>query len=485
MTDISIKKYTIILMAIWFISILFATYNSISKSEQHYQENLELVANISYEKDILYRKWVSMHGGVYVPITKTFRPNPYLTFVEDRDIVTNKGDSLTLVNPAYMTRQVYTLGKDSYGAVGHLSSLNPINPFNTPNESEREALLRFQSGDSIFESSDTINEEIFYTHVRPFKTEVNCLKCHAHQGYKEGDIRGAIFSAVPTMKFMQIKKEEIKSSVVNLLFIWLIGAISILFVMRSLWKQMASRKIAEKKLVHSNAELLQLNADKDLFISILGHDLKSPFHNLLGLCKLLVKNIPENNREKIEKIAININRSANSSYSLLSDLLNWTKIQQGVMPFEPQNLKLRDICLSAVEFLKSDANEKAIAIRHNYSVLLSVYADSIMLETVLRNLVSNSIKFTNNGGTININAEQIGDAISISVSDNGVGIPPENISKLFGISDIISTKGTAQETGTGMGLLICKESVKKHGGKIWVESEVGKGSIFRFTIPFQ
>ena len=173
-----------------------------------------------------------MHGGVYVPITKTFRPNPYLSFIENRDVITSNGDSLTLVNPAYMTRQIYELGKDKYGAIGHLSSLKPINPFNAANKSEKQTLLGFEKGDTLFVANDTINGEDFFTYVRPFITEVNCMKCHAHQGYKVGDIRGALFTAVPVNRFLKMKNEEIKSSLMRFLIVWFIGAVLIILVMR-------------------------------------------------------------------------------------------------------------------------------------------------------------------------------------------------------------------------------------------------------------
>ena len=121
----------------------------------------------------------------------------------------------------------------------------------------------------------------------------------------------------------------------------------------------------------------------------------------------------------------------------------------------------------------------------NYSVreAINIFADIDMLETVMRNLVSNAIKFTNTGGTINIKAEQTDTNVTISVSDNGIGIEPDDIKKLFDISEVVTTKGTAGETGTGLGLLLCKDFVEKHGGKIWIESEVGKGSEFKFTLP--
>jgi len=230
-------------------------------------------------------------------------------------------------------------------------------------------------------------------------------------------------------------------------------------------------------------QLLQLNSDKNRFISILAHDLRSPFNNLLGLSEILIEDIRKLNTDEIEDIVNNINKSAKSSFNLLENILRWARAQQGKIPFDPQILSFTNNCKDAVEVLNPISKAKNITIDYSTGDHINVFADIDMLKTVLRNLVSNAIKFTNNGGTISITAKQIDSNITISVSDNGIGIAPDNLVKLFEMSEVITTKGTAKETGTGLGLLLCKEFVEKHGGKIWVESEVGKGSNFKFTMP--
>jgi PAS domain S-box-containing protein len=229
--------------------------------------------------------------------------------------------------------------------------------------------------------------------------------------------------------------------------------------------------------------LTNLNADKDRFISILGHDLKSPFNNLLGLSEVLIEDLHKLQKDEIEGIVKNIHKSAQITNKLLEDILMWARTQQGSIVFQPQELVLLDIFEDILEVLKPSAYSKGIKISFNDADQRNVYADKEMLKSILLNLVSNAIKFTNNGGRISIKAEEDSGIVTISVSDNGIGIPPENLAKLFSISEVITTKGTAGETGTGLGLLLCKEFVEKHGGRIWLESEVGKGSDFRFTLP--
>jgi signal transduction histidine kinase len=240
---------------------------------------------------------------------------------------------------------------------------------------------------------------------------------------------------------------------------------------------------AEESLKKSEAQLRQLNADKDRFISILGHDLISPFNMLIGYSGLLLEDLRKLEIEDIENQLIQINNAAQNTFKLLEELLIWARTQSGKIPFCPRDLNFRDICRDTLTTLSQIANTKNITINYLTAENLNVFADADMLKTVIRNLVSNAIKFTNSNGVIEINAEGRAEDVLVSVSDNGVGIEPENVLKLFDFSYVLSTTGTADEKGTGLGLFICKEFVEKHGGKIWVESEKGKGSEFKFTIP--
>ncbi len=239
-----------------------------------------------------------------------------------------------------------------------------------------------------------------------------------------------------------------------------------------------------RQIIQLNKQLDRLNSDKDRFISILGHDLKGPFNNILGFSELLSEDIHNLNTNEIEDIAKNINKAAKRTYKLLEDILIWARIQKGNVLFKPQTLSFSDICMNVVDILTQIANAKNITISCYTADKLDVWADKEMLKTILRNLVSNSIKFSNSGDVISLVAVQADSTITISVSDNGIGIPCESLAKLFDISQVLTTKGTAGETGTGLGLLLCKEFVEKHGGRIWAESVAGKGSVFSFSLPF-
>jgi PAS domain S-box-containing protein len=236
-------------------------------------------------------------------------------------------------------------------------------------------------------------------------------------------------------------------------------------------------------LKHSEIKLKELNSDKDLFISILGHDLKEPFNTMLGFLQLLTNNLHNYSVSEIEERISYINDSANNAYELFQDILSWARMQSGKLSYEPQYVNFINICDEVIDNLKLVARNKNIIINYFASENININADKNMFSTVLRNLVLNALKFTNPYGTIKIYAENKNKEIVVTVSDNGVGMDSNSLQKLFNSPKIQSTLGTQSEKGTGLGLLLCKDFVQKHDGKIWAESTLGKGSSFKFSIP--
>lgn len=243
------------------------------------------------------------------------------------------------------------------------------------------------------------------------------------------------------------------------------------------------RIAAVQEIKLKNEELQKLNAEKDKFFSIIAHDLKTPFNSIIGFSEILVDQIKGKNYQGIEEYARIILHSSQRAMDLLMNLMEWSRSQTGRMEFSPQYHDIDVLINDATELLSDVAHQKLIAISKELPKNIRVFADKAMIDTLLRNLISNAIKFTNPGGSIVVSAEQKQDELMVTVSDNGVGIDADAISKLFRIEESYSTKGTQNEQGTGLGLILCKEFIEKHGGKIWAESEVGKGSKFCFTIP--
>ncbi|MBN2890360.1 MAG: PAS domain-containing protein, partial [Bacteroidales bacterium] len=241
---------------------------------------------------------------------------------------------------------------------------------------------------------------------------------------------------------------------------------------------------AEQKLKDKELELLKLNTDKDRFIKILAHDLKNPFNSLLGFSDLLLKNLHKyDNIHKIEKQVKAINTVTHQTYQLLEQILLWAKSQSGKLILDIQKFDYLKTTNELIQTIENQANEKNIKINCFETEKTIVSADLNMYKTVMRNLILNAIKFTHKNGQINIYAEKNHENTIITVSDNGIGINENAIPKLWEFSNNYSTEGTNNEKGTGFGLTLCKELIEKHGGQIWVESEIGKGSDFKFTLP--
>jgi PAS domain S-box-containing protein len=245
------------------------------------------------------------------------------------------------------------------------------------------------------------------------------------------------------------------------------------------------RKLAEQALRESEEKLRELNAQKDKFFSIIAHDLKSPFNAIMGFSDLLVEQIKEKDYDGIDQYASIILKSSQHAIDLLMNLLDWARSQTGRMEFSPEYFEMVDLTDETIDQLNKAAGQKSITLRKELPSSLPVFADKNMIATVIRNLISNAIKYTGEGGEIILSAKKKPDEILISVKDNGMGIAPERIEKLFRIDTNVSTPGTNKEKGTGLGLILCKEFIEKHNGKIWVESAIGQGSVFSFSIPLK
>ena len=236
-------------------------------------------------------------------------------------------------------------------------------------------------------------------------------------------------------------------------------------------------------LRESELQLKEINKSKDKLFSIIAHDLKSPFTSIVGYSEILKDYSANCNQQETVNYASIINTSSKQTLQLLENLLDWARLQQGRIVFRPQNLNLHELAYEVVDLVKDIAEQKGISLQNSIPNTLNAHADKDMIKIVLRNLVSNAIKFTDKEGFVEISSKLKDKEVSISVTDNGVGISADDIGKLFDISSNFSTKGTNEEKGTGLGLSLCKEFVEKNNGKIRVKSELGKGSEFTFSLP--
>ncbi|MGQ1787537.1 PAS domain-containing sensor histidine kinase [Saccharicrinis sp. GN24d3] len=248
-------------------------------------------------------------------------------------------------------------------------------------------------------------------------------------------------------------------------------------------RDVTQRKEIEELISDQIDQLSQLNATKDKFFRIIAHDLKNPFNSLLGLSKILSDSVKNGNLDQIQQYANSITEAATHTFKLLENLLDWSRLRSNKLNTNPHRFRPSEAINAIISQADQQAKAKGIQLLSKIECDLEIWADQDMLKTVLRNLVSNALKFTGEGGTVQITTQCIKHGIQFGISDNGVGIRKEYLDKLFRIDSKLSETGTARERGTGLGLILCKEFVEKNNGKIWVESELGKGSEFKFTVP--
>jgi len=239
----------------------------------------------------------------------------------------------------------------------------------------------------------------------------------------------------------------------------------------------------ENALAEHEALLQELNDSKDKFFSIIAHDLRNPFNSIMGFSNVLIEQIQEKNYAEIGKYAEIIRDSSQHALDLLTNLLQWARSQTGRIEFKPEHVEIETIVHETIKLLNDFAQQKSITISCELPDNAHVLADKIMIGTVLRNLISNAVKFTAPGGKVVVSARRKKQGLLVTVSDNGVGMKKAAIDKLFQIKETLSTPGTLEEKGTGLGLILCKEFIEKHGGKIGASSKPDHGSRFYFTIP--
>jgi PAS domain S-box-containing protein len=261
-------------------------------------------------------------------------------------------------------------------------------------------------------------------------------------------------------------------------------------------RDVTSQKESEEKLKKFNAELKELNQSKDKFFSIVAHDLRSPFQGMLGFTDLILDELDLLSKEEIREYVQKVHDSSYSTFTLLENLLNWSRLQTGRLQYKPTDFNITDEISAIISLLASNAQSKNINLINNISNEYIVNADQQMVHSMLLNLTTNAIKFSFNGGTVTFSAKVVStcepgepnheycdnDSLEISISDNGVGISEEDRLKLFRLDGQFSLLGTANEQGAGLGLILVKEMTEKQGGKLKVSSELNKGSVFSFTL---
>ncbi|MBI4988884.1 MAG: DUF3365 domain-containing protein [Rhodocyclales bacterium] len=443
-------------------------------------------AEANLNKDIAFRRWATEHGGVYVRPTGKWPPDKYLT-LPDRDVVTTGGTQLTLINPAYMMRQIMDGYAEQYGVVGHITGMKPINPLNVPDEWERKMLESFSMGVARAAEMSEVGGKPHLRVMLPMYMEGGCLKCHAGSGNSLGEMQGGVSVSVPLAPFEAAAGQELRITLGTHGGIWLVGMAGILAVSRRARQRVAERERArseifelnaslERRVAERTADLERANRELEAFSYTVSHDLRAPLRAINGFSHLLIEGEGERLSEEGKRMFGRIVHNSNRLGELIDDVLEYSRA--GRIALVPVEVDLERLALSVAHELQEAYPGAAVDV----APLPRAQGDETMLRQVLQNLIGNALKFSAGASQphVEIGVREDHGRRVYFVRDNGVGFDMNYAGKLFGMFQRIHTG--AQFPGTGVGLAIVQRLVERHGGEVWAESAPGQGATFHFTL---
>ncbi len=499
-----IAQYAFVLVCIWTVLVAILIIYQLFTLHKITLEMAVNEARANFKKDQAFRFWGAYHGGVYAPVTDKYPPNPNLAHIKERDIQTPSGKKLTLINPAYMMRQMNEMFAEVYGQAGHITSLKLLRPENAPDAWEKKALLSFEEGvKEVMEFVD-IDELPYLRLMRPLFIQQGCLKCHWQEGYKIGDVRGGITVSLKMAPFFGRERRQSVIYLISYSIILALGIIGIISGAKRLKLRIRERDEAYEELKEYQIHLEELvkkrtveleEANKELYLHvkevervnkelrnfshIVSHDLKSPMTSIMGMAELLSlkysDNIDDTGKNMLNRIVYN----TQLMNDLINGLLELSRI--GRLDDAKEELSLND----QIQRILQENHHRIEKIGAKISVaknLPVVYYPKVMLYQLFSNLIGNALKFSREGipPEIKVGCEEAESEYIIFVSDNGIGIREQDFDKIF---DMFSRLDKSKVEGSGIGLAIVKKIVFENEGRIWVKSKEGEGATFHVTIP--
>lgn len=482
-------------LMLWVAVVAYSLRSHLEQVRQHSLEIAVESARDMFSMVVLIRAWNAEHGGVYVPVTPQTQPNPYLQH-QRRDLLTTDGQQLTMVNPAFMTRQIAEMAAARGGAVFHITSLRPIRPKNVADEWETGALERFDKGErEVFEVVPNKSGDHLLRYMAPLFVEKSCLSCHAQQGYGLGEVRGGISVSLPygpiAAAAVPAERQGWLRHAIAFVLVAAIGGL-LLEMLRRRWINLSDSIGAlegtKKSLQESNRQLVRArdaaesaNRAKSTFLANMSHELRTPMNAILGFAYLLRRDARD---EHQRDLLHNLDDSARKLLEMIEQVLELAKLEAGTLHLENGRFAMGDLMRDVMGTVEQLARAKGLQCRLEVDPSLPAWlsGDSGRLAEVMKHFADNAVKFSEKG-TVTLavtrqGSDATGVAVRFAVADEGIGIAEEQLPTLFQAFEQVDMSTTRRHGGAGLGLVICRRLAHLMGGDVGVSSVAGQGSLF-------
>jgi signal transduction histidine kinase len=466
-------------LLLWTLVLAGLLWYDLEQAHSHTDALARKEARANYNKDQAFRLWATQHGGVYVPKTERTPPNPALAHIPERDIETPSGKKLTLMNPAYMVRQMMEEYGDLYGIKGKITSFKLMNPNNAPDAWEAEAMHQFEKGTAeVFEYAD-LGGEPYLRLMGTMVVKPGCLKCHAFQGYQVGDVRGGVGVSVPMRGYLADLNRGIVQKTVTFGVIWAAGLVGIVVFVILARKRQVEQAVAVVERERHHVAIEKANAELTQFANISAHHLMEPSRRLLLFARRLRDQHSMQLQDEDARLSLGyIEQGAARMRDLVRDIERYLAAALPRGPLQPMDLA--PVIAEVERRLAAEISERGARI--TTEKLLPVVLDPPRLMDLFEVLIANSLIHAEDGNPprVRISCEPLPAAVRVRVEDNGPGIVPEYRERVFGVFERLTQNPRA---GTGIGLAIARRIVESRNGRIWIEAPPQGGTSVVFDLP--